>query len=244
MGSVAARMGDGPYGLPLMKFTLTYDGKLPSAGNGSNKVLPKWKIRQHFHPQFEELWEINPVLKEWESGRMFPVAGGTLTQTHHTYEGPVLNYPLILRKGQQAVGRVGNADGEIIDLWAPIVVGGRTFLPIVRNSLALTCSLDILFMRREAPGKVYQGGDLDNRVKTLLDALSVPKDANHIVKGEESGSPIYCLLEDDSLLTGLSVKTERLLGGERSDQSEVRLIINVDVRVSNARIYNQSFLGD
>jgi hypothetical protein len=42
----------------------------------------------------------------------------------------------------------------------------------VRNSFALHCGLKVLFLRKEPPGKVYQGGDIDGRIKTLLDALN------------------------------------------------------------------------
>ncbi len=50
------------------------------------------------------------------------------------------------------------------------------FIPLVNAEFGLVCSLDILFLRRENPGEVItQGGDIDNRIKTLFDALQVPK---------------------------------------------------------------------
>ena len=52
------------FGVPLMKFTLTYDGELPSSGNGSKKLEKKWEIRKHFHPQLVELWNVKPALKQ------------------------------------------------------------------------------------------------------------------------------------------------------------------------------------
>jgi hypothetical protein len=193
-----------------VKFTLHFDGDLPSTGNGSKKTRRKWEIRQHFRPQLEELWRINAALQEVAAN---PLVGRPVAETS-------------------------------IDLCAPIEIAGRRFLPLVRDTFALTCSLDILFLRREAPGKVYQGGDLDNRIKTLLDALAVPQNADHVINDGSSEDPIHCLLEDDRLVTGLNVRTERLLGSPTNAAGDVRLIINVDVRVSDARIYNQSFLGD
>jgi hypothetical protein len=49
-------------------------------------------------------------------------------------------------------------------------------LPIVREDLHLVCDLDILFLRRENPGSLISGGgDLDNRLKVLFDALRTRK---------------------------------------------------------------------
>jgi len=60
--------------------------------------------------------------------------------------------------------------------YGPRVVDGVTFIPIVYEALFLVANLDILFLRPEEPGKIVtQGGDLDNRIKTLFDALRVPK---------------------------------------------------------------------
>ena len=56
--------------------------------------------------------------------------------------------------------------------------------------------------------------------------------------------PIYCLLEDDSLISSLSVNTQTLLTGQNANVSQVRLIIEIDVRVIESRAYNSLFLGD
>lgn len=131
-----------------------------------------------------------------------------------------------------------------IDLCALVPRGNRSFKPLVRKSFALNCGLKITFLRNGPAGKVYQGGDLDNRLKTLLDSLSVPPHAEHVLTDAAIDDPIYCLVEDDSLITGISIETERLLARPGASESEVRLIIEVDVRVSDSRIYNYSFLGD
>jgi hypothetical protein len=57
---------------------------------------------------------------------------------------------------------------------------------------------------------------------------------------DTSRSPTYCLLEDDSLITGLEIQTQRLL----ARPNDVHLLIEVDARVANPRGYNQMFLGD
>jgi hypothetical protein len=57
-------------------------------------------------------------------------------------------------------------------------------------------------------------------------------------------SPMLCLLQNDSLVTAISVQTERLLCRPNHAENEVRLTIDVDVRVTDSRFYNAAFLGD
>jgi len=133
--------------------------------------------------------------------------------------------------------------GDYLDLCEPIVRGGRKFFPLVRDSFALKSSLRISFLRKEEPGKVYQAGDLDNRLKTLFDALAVPKD-EQVVSDQTIVDPIYCLLEDDALIANCTIETHRLLSRPLASKYVVILLIEVDVRVIQPRQYNQSFLGD
>jgi hypothetical protein len=112
----------------------------------------------------------------------------------------------------------------------------------VRDSLALRCGLKILFLRKEPPGRVYQGGDIDNRLKTLFDSLSVPNRDQAV--DERSDEPIHCLLENDALITRIDVDTQRWLIHPRASKHQVLLAIEVDVRVTDSRLYNQPFLGE
>jgi hypothetical protein len=93
--------------------------------------------------------------------------------------------------------------------------GDFPFIPIVSKKIDLQCALDITFLRQQAPGQlISDGGDVDNRVKTLLDALSVPPlYQQHWFKKVkiEPNQAIHCLLQDDSLVTQLSVETDGLL---------------------------------
>ncbi len=78
---------------------------------------------------------------------------------------------------------------------------------------------------------IVKGGDLDNRIKTLLDALKVPKEANELPLDDEPKEdevPFFCLLEDDALVTGVSVDTDRLLE-KAVDPNQVILVIHVRV---------------
>jgi hypothetical protein len=230
-------IGNGPEtaqsGLHGMKFTLTYDGELGS----NDRPARKWDIRKHFAPQLEELWRVTPALIDLSRACYAPAEGGYIVrEVHHS-------------AGEANDMRVNPpTHGSWIDMLKPVTVGSRQFFPLVRESVALRCALKILFLRREEPGKVIQKGgagtgDLDNRLKTLLDALCVP-DPAQLIDDPTIADPIYCLLEDDALVTGLQVETHRLLTGPGQSMRTVRLIIEVDVRVAQSRSYNHRFLGD
>jgi hypothetical protein len=120
--------------------------------------------------------------------------------------------------------------------YSPRVVDGVTFVPVVYEALFLVARLDILFLRPEEPGKVVtQGGDLDNRIKTLLDGLRVPK-AGELPEGTAHTDPMWCLLEDDALVTEFAVRADRLLAPTAGD--EVLLVITVTVGASRHVIRN------
>ena len=67
---------------------------------------------------------------------------------------------------------------------------------------------------------------------------------DQMIDDPEIDEPLYCLLEDDRLISGCAIETQRLLTKPNASKHEVRLVIEVDVRVSLARAYNQSFLGE
>jgi hypothetical protein len=45
------------------------------------------------------------------------------------------------------------------------------------------------------------------------------------------------------MISGLEIESERLLGDQSNSKEWVKLTVEVDVRVRQATIYNQSFLG-
>src|SRR5262249_23140630 len=76
------------------------------------------------------------------------------------------------------------------------------FAPSVSQLLSLVAELSVTFLRPEPPGSIItQGGDIDNRLKTLLDALRMPKNAAEIPPRDSPAvheDPFFCLLEDDN----------------------------------------------
>lgn len=114
-----------------------------------------------------------------------------------------------------------------------VTLAGRQFAPLVGNHFRLVAELDILMLRPEPPGSVLtQGGDIDNRLKTLFDALRMPRVESEIPAIASFGphnAPFHCLLEDDALVTEVAVRTERLLTTPPS-RNYVRLVITVKTK--------------
>jgi hypothetical protein len=114
---------------------------------------------------------------------------------------------------------------------------GFVFVPLVSERIHLAAYLRILFLRPEAPGRVVGGGgDLDNRMKTPLDALKVPYEPTALPKGvipEDGETRFYTLLRDDALVTGLEVTTDRLLEPV-SEKSEVLIVVQVTTQITRA----------
>lgn len=108
------------------------------------------------------------------------------------------------------------------------------------------CALDILFLRRDGPGSlVRSGGDIDNRLKVLFDALRMPQTCDEVcgdspVEGE---TPFFCLLEDDKLISKVQVETNWLLTPPAPTEHihEVHLVIRVKTIVAGSSRYEAAF---
>lgn len=120
------------------------------------------------------------------------------------------------------------------------------FVPLLTAELLVVAELEITVMRPEPPGKlITQGGDIDNRLKTLFDALTMPRQPNALPPGASPSleeTPFFCLLEDDNLITSVAVRTEQLLEPV-NDTSEVDLSIRVRPRTVANLIGNWMFGG-
>ena len=110
---------------------------------------------------------------------------------------------------------------------------GFRFLPLLHDYFgSLACALDILFLRRDQPGDLIKyGGDIDNRIKVLFDALRMPQEPyelNRLKPGEDE-NPFFCLLQDDRQITEVNINTDRLLTPQTTDENinDIHLIIHV-----------------
>ena len=228
-----------PEGIPLseevVKFRLIYDGPLqpsqrdPENGQEDPISAHKHKIRKCFHGQLKELWRTNPFLSAHK-------VKGAGYMNHIPGAGP----------------HFAPSPEELVPLHDAVsdhyVENGYKFLPLVRDQWFLHCSLDILFLRRDIPGGIIQAGDIDNRIKTLIDALRKPANALELQGNETPGDdeePFYCLLEDDKQVSELAVEADTLLDPNSLDEADnrrVRLVISVEVKPYFNTNLNLSFV--
>jgi hypothetical protein len=82
----------------------------------------------------------------------------------------------------------------------------------------------------------------------LFDALRLPKQENELLgydKPAADEDPFFALLEDDSLITHISVETDMLLQPigqkDKIDPNDVRLVIQVRLRPYSVNPSNENF---
>jgi hypothetical protein len=120
-------------------------------------------------------------------------------------------------------------------------LGNYRLAPLSTKQLELGCSLEFLFLRYDQPGQtLLQSGDIDNRIKTIFDALRMPKVGEYCGEPLEGEDPFFCLLEDDSMITHLSVTTDLLLEPSRSVE-DVLLVITVKLWPLSMTLLNMGF---
>lgn len=124
--------------------------------------------------------------------------------------------------------------------------GPFEFVPLVNEYMYLVADLEIQLLRPEPPGSVKaQAGDLDNRMKTLLDALRMPRVADELPAGDSPGSdesPFFSLLEDDALINSFSVTTHRWLEPGISHKEAI-LTVSVQTAVTRLMARNSELAG-
>ncbi len=224
-----------------MRFRLTYEGPLRStqgeARNGQREPLAQHKhaIRKAFHAQLKKFWETNKFLRNCQVGEDGPPLGAIpmnqVGQAGHWSDG---TYPQLRPLAEY----VAHSHRE----------NNYRFVPLVCTDYELLCSLDILFLRRDFPlGALVHAGDLDNRIKTLIDTLRRPRNGSELHGNEnpaDGEDPFYCLLEDDDLVTALSVETDMLLGplaNGSNDEGDVKLVISIEIKPEHVNMFNLSF---
>ena len=203
------------WGVDVMEFKLRYRGALPS---GRYQTEAKHRIRAIFHAQLADL---------------------TRDARFRDAASPGLQ-PAILK------GRYATFPEGVEHQFFYVALNGFRFVPFVSRPHLLVAQLEISLGRRESPGDIFHdGGDLDNRLKTLLDALRMPHDPNELRglplgDGEER---FYCLLEDDSLVTRIEIDTYQLLGPlqDGEQETDVQLDIKVIVESGGPRMGNITF---
>lgn len=201
-----------------MEFTLVYEGPLKPHGKGGSSH--RQDIRSQFNEQLKVLWEAEPLKSH------MPRALGDA------------NIDYVETFSATAEGREPRKEPSTVR-----EVSGNHYLPIVAAQHSLTARIDITWFRDEPPGKVLQIGDIDNRLKTLLDCLQTPPvgQATNEDLGTSLKEPFFTVLDDDALISEFSVKTVRDLR-TCAAQGKVLLMIQVRPIVVASQINNQPFM--
>jgi hypothetical protein len=172
------------------------------------------------HQQLRAFWHVHPMLRKYVTPHS---VSGTTDGVMPYPVSPAHRGPVVAEMMAAKYGR-----------------GGYRFLPLIGavfgHGYETACALDVLFLRRDQPGDIVQsGGDIDNRIKVLFDALRMPQSDAEIsgfapMPGED---PFFCLLEDDRLITDVRLTTDRLLTplGEGQHKHDVHLVIQVKTLV-------------
>jgi hypothetical protein len=111
-------------------------------------------------------------------------------------------------------------------------IGDWQFVPLATKELELACDLDIHMLRMDHNSDKAFSGDIDNRLKTIIDTLRIPNnnDGYSDFVPAIPDNPLYCLLEDDKIVRKISVSTDVLLDNDDdADISYVNLYISVKI---------------
>lgn len=210
-----------------MRFRLFYEGNFfasqgePKDNQIDRRASHKHELRRAFHFQLRDLWQERSFLRE------------------ATTAGPVLGAP----KGEEKLLK------DKLEEISPVINDYR-FVPIVHEKLNLTCSLNVLMMRRDRPGnrpgRIFQSRDIDNRLKTLFDALKMPRDEGELGYNRPCGddNPLFVLLQKDELISHVSVETDDLLNPPPGvHEAYARLLIDVTIQPYDVNMFNLSLAG-
>jgi hypothetical protein len=204
-----------------MELKLTYAGLLLGSNKGDTRAKHKHEIRRVFHRQLKRLWEHHPVLRTAAALPANGPAGSFLTTPDEA--GTLLQ--------QRA---------------AQFVRNGYRFAPLATTDLDLHCSLSILFLRPDVPGGIIKSADIDNRLKTLFDSLRMPENKDELGGYDTPAAdeePFFCLLQDDALISTVSVETDMMLEDVcgKYDRNHARLVVTANIRPYFVTIRNIDF---
>ena len=200
-----------------MDFILRYRGALPSSSKRA--VRDKHDIRMALTGQLAELCKREPFFRDALTPQLLTgkIKSGKLT-FDHDQANPANNL-----------------------MFCRVQMGGFEFVPLIHREHYLACQLDITWLRQERAGDIVHGGDLDNRLKKLFDGLRMPQDINELghARPDAENERVYCLLDDDALITKLSVATYQMLEPHSDERStDVDLLLHITVLSTKAVVAN------
>jgi len=112
---------------------------------------------------------------------------------------------------------------------------GFRFVPLVKEK-DFACSLDILLLFRQEPFRAFNRGDLDNRVKTLVDGLRMPDQCSEVEgqSPQNDENPFFVLMDNDRAIFEFQVTTDVLYLPPEPKEPERDVFATIGVRVTTS----------
>lgn len=209
-----------------MDFTLRYAGKLPACTKNDPRTADKHDIRCHLDRQLADLWSRDRRLKDIK-----------LDAIRKAVKSERFEYDLPRPLGSDSSQKYYYIEHPGRDV---------RFIPLVTALRFMRCELSVTMYRHQGPAfkgcLLEANGDIDNQLKTLFDALRMPQEPGQIPAKWAAERPhFFCLLEDDSLVTKLTLETKHFLGETTIPEGHVDLHMDVHI-VSESMVLNYELL--
>ena len=122
--------------------------------------------------------------------------------------------------------------------------GAKRYWFLISEYLKTVVDLNITILVPHKVGRIVQnGGDIDNRIKTLFDALHVPSVLSEIPSSDSfnyTSGGMYCLLQDDKLINRISIQSYQ--DHAPDDIESVKCLIEVETKITAALWGNLAFV--
>jgi hypothetical protein len=100
------------------------------------------------------------------------------------------------------------------------LVGGQSFAPLYGGHVLVQVAIDIVLLTGTPPKKsVLSSGDLDNRLKRIIDALRMPSQSGEVLSSPISPESCICLMDDDSAVSKVHVQLGTYLASDDPSES-------------------------
>ena len=117
---------------------------------------------------------------------------------------------------------------ELVEEKCTRTIAGIKYTSLVNRTLGLYAKLSVTMLSTKNSSIFANAqGDIDNRLKTIFDALSIPQESPGIKIRGKLPELTICLLEDDVLIREVRVKVGELLTPE-AEKSCVHVLVDVE----------------
>lgn len=214
----------------LVEFRLLYEGELLNCTNTKRRADEKHEIRRYLHSQLRRLWQVNRNLAALAKDSRPQSITKRYVEEHGSFT-------------EEEAVRVGIEC--IADNWTR---NGFRFVPLITERHCLQCSIDVLLLRPQEKRFVFEQGDIDGQLKTLFDALRIPASKAECggMEPQEGENPMFCLLEDDRLISQMKVTTDQLLLLPRAKELKANdcfATIHVKLNYRDGRVSGGNYFG-